>query len=1375
MSFRKYGGLQYAAKHNIVSSNYNTANNLLVTQNVGQPNSYITFLSDISGNTIYGNLDVSGNLSVSGNETVGGNLDVSGNEFVGGNLDVSGNEFVGGNLDVSGNENVGGNLDVSGNVIADYMFLTSGTNYTTSPNGVVPKSYIDSVSSGLTPMPFCILCENVAAISLTGYGQNIDGYTIDASYNGSAILINAQGGVSTPNINNGVYIVNSGLWTRASYLASGDKATGTVTNIIRGNTYSNYRFVCTTGTSSTPAFIDVSAVVWSAYDIPISIGQGLIKVNQLYNTIIEVDPSLNFLTQVGIGNPTFNPAYVLDVSGNSNFTNDILVNSITVGKGGGQLVNNTAFGTSALTSNTTGAANTANGYLSLYSNTTGNNNAALGHASMAYNKTGYQNTAVGVNALYSGVDASGACNVAVGFNSMYRNTSGSNNVAIGSESLQFNTTGVNNTALGFVSMFNNTTGVSNTALGVVSMYYNKTGYNNTAVGEAALQNNTTGYQNTAVGMYALYSGVDASGAGIGTGSNNTANGYQSLFYNTTGSNNTANGYAALFYNTTGNQNVANGYQALYSNTTGVNNTANGYQALYSNTTGPNNTANGYQALYYNTTGFSNVALGVQALYTNTIGANNTALGFASLYSNTTGINNTALGFQSLYSNTTGINNTALGLQALYYNTTGVNNTANGYQALLTNTTGNQNVANGYQALYSNTTGPNNTAIGLQALYYNTTGNGNVAVGVEAGFNIGATTCASCTFLGGYTTTNGISYSASTAIGYGATITTNNQIVLGTNTEFVYIPGTLSVTGATTLSNSLTFNSSNYLNRQLNNVSYLNLVDINGAGTGLQFYQIGAGTLYDNNVSNGYHQWTTNNPSGTQQVLQFVLTYNQNVSYLPTIISTNLGPGPSSTFAIQDTISSNIIYFMPNASAGNFNPIVQTGSEVIFASNTNPTANLVLTTWSSTCTGLSISPNSLVLGAGGTSSTPSSNITINGSTNQISIISNTVQIGTPGNPTTGKLTIYENTGTGPYVQVSPGSTPIPSWSAGIGSLVISHNNAGCSSIVFPSWTNYGGGDYGYIQYFDNVSTNPTAESGLLLIGIENDVGADRIVLYSCQGNGYVGINNLNPTCSLDVSGNTTISGTLTLGITTPSSIYYQNGNVTQAISQLGTYPSSAVFLDKLLPNPSTQGAIYQRSIGASGGGNGSYARIINGVGTIYETSGATNFYVDLYITKNLYLGGQLIVSSNTTGQPNNVIFYSNISTQYLCYNPTGLLGFWNNSLSWTWYIESSGAATFGTVTATSFNATSDYRIKENIKPLDSTFTVDLLNPVTYFNKQLEKQDVGLIAHELQEVFPFLVTGEKDGESNQSVNYNGLIGVLIKEIQDLKERVKILENK
>jgi hypothetical protein len=40
---------------------------------------------------------------------------------------------------------------------------------------------------------------------------------------------------------------------------------------------------------------------------------------------------------------------------------------------------------------------------------------------------------------------------------------------------------------------------------------------------------------------------------------------------------------------------------------------------------------------------------------------------------------------------------------------------------------------------------------------------------------------------------------------------------------------------------------------------------------------------------------------------------------------------------------------------------------------------------------------------------------------------------------------------------------------------------------------------------------------------------------------------------------------------------------------------------------------------------------------------------------------------------------------------------------------------------------------------------------------------------------LVNGEKDGEATQSLNYMGLIGILTKEIQELKKRVKELENK
>jgi hypothetical protein len=94
---------------------------------------------------------------------------------------------------------------------------------------------------------------------------------------------------------------------------------------------------------------------------------------------------------------------------------------------------------------------------------------------------------------------------------------------------------------------------------------------------------------------------------------------------------------------------------------------------------------------------------------------------------------------------------------------------------------------------------------------------------------------------------------------------------------------------------------------------------------------------------------------------------------------------------------------------------------------------------------------------------------------------------------------------------------------------------------------------------------------------------------------------------------------------------------------------------------------------------------------------------------------------------------------------------------------------GQIQASSYNATSDYRTKDNVIKLDTSFTVDGLNPVTYQFKPTGKQDVGFLAHEVQELYPFLVNGVKDGPNNQSLNYNGFIGILTKEIKDLKKKV------
>ena len=98
---------------------------------------------------------------------------------------------------------------------------------------------------------------------------------------------------------------------------------------------------------------------------------------------------------------------------------------------------------------------------------------------------------------------------------------------------------------------------------------------------------------------------------------------------------------------------------------------------------------------------------------------------------------------------------------------------------------------------------------------------------------------------------------------------------------------------------------------------------------------------------------------------------------------------------------------------------------------------------------------------------------------------------------------------------------------------------------------------------------------------------------------------------------------------------------------------------------------------------------------------------------------------------------------------------------------------GGIEALTFNAISDYRIKNNVRDLDARHSVDNLKPKLYKNTLSNKMDIGLIAHELQEHYPFLVNGEQDGDKLQKINYIGLVGILIKEIQELKKRVSLLE--
>ena len=323
------------------------------------------------------------------------------------------------------------------------------------------------------------------------------------------------------------------------------------------------------------------------------------------------------------------------------------------------------------------------------------------------------------------------------------------------------------------------------------------------------------------------------GKGSGTGTGNTATGYNALSSNTTGDYNTALGYTA----DVGAGNLTNatalGYGALVtaSNTIQLGNTS----VIEIKTSGtitagaitiPNidGTANqvlktdgsgvlgwatvssgasaidglsdaklegtnftGSMLLGHQTTGTLNgaeynVGVGLDALDAITSGDYNTAIGYEALTANTIGSSNNAFGTGSLKSNTSGIDNVAIGYNALNSNTNGSYNVAIGRDALQSQNYGGWgNIAVGNNSLRLNASGSHNTAIGWGSLRHSSTAINNSAVGYESLYKI--TTGISNVALGWRAGWHLRTGDQNIIIGYQANTSLNNSVnetVIGSN-------------------------------------------------------------------------------------------------------------------------------------------------------------------------------------------------------------------------------------------------------------------------------------------------------------------------------------------------------------------------------------------------------------------------------------------------------------------------------------------------------------------------------------------------------------------------------------------------------------------
>jgi hypothetical protein len=110
----------------------------------------------------------------------------------------------------------------------------------------------------------------------------------------------------------------------------------------------------------------------------------------------------------------------------------------------------------------------------------------------------------------------------------------------------------------------------------------------------------------------------------------------------------------------------------------------------------------------------------------------------------------------------------------------------------------------------------------------------------------------------------------------------------------------------------------------------------------------------------------------------------------------------------------------------------------------------------------------------------------------------------------------------------------------------------------------------------------------------------------------------------------------------------------------------------------------------------------------------------------------------------------------------------------------GSITQSGVSAVLYNTTSDYRLKEDLQEVKGLEKIQAIKVYNYKWKAEESRMDGVLAHELAEVLPYAVHGEKDGEQMQGVDYSKLVPVLVKAIQELKSendnlksRLEVLE--
>jgi hypothetical protein len=312
---------------------------------------------------------------------------------------------------------------------------------------------------------------------------------------------------------------------------------------------------------------------------------------------------------------------------------------------------------------------------------------------------------------------------------------------------------------------------------------------------------------------------------------------------------------------------------------------------------------------------------------------------------------------------------------------------------------------------------------------------------------------------------------------------------------------------------------------------------------------------------------------------------------------------------------------------------------------------------------------------------------------------------------------------------------------------------------------------------NVSDTGQSKTGNLFVGTSNLGYATGFAV----GFGNVGIGTLTPAYKLDVSGSAKVNSLTISGVS----------GATQCL----TVNSSGVVSGTGVPCGSGSGGITSFTINTPGGSG------LSGGGTINSSGGTLNL-TNSGVTS--ISGGSNISVSGSTGAVTisatglqapltgscygQVIVAINSSGGVTCEpDDTGsgtpgfgaVLGVSGDGLG-RGFINVGNSSFAGSVSANGFFYTSsDERLKTNIQTIpDALNKVLNLRGVEYNLKSTNEDSIGVIAQEVEKVFPQVVSTGPDGY--KKVAYGNLIGSLIeaikaqqKEIDELKAEVSALK--